>query len=71
MAAGLHKQDGLDVITGETIREIYVQLDRYDSHYRHFILAKKNDCHNADYDGEHAGCDTETGGLRKCARLLS
>jgi len=48
VAAGLHKPDGLDVITGETIREIYVQLDRYDSHYRHFILAKKNDCHNAD-----------------------
>jgi len=30
VAAGLHKPDGLDVITGETIREVYAQLDLMD-----------------------------------------
>ncbi len=30
VAAGLHKPDGLDVITGETIREVYEQLDLID-----------------------------------------
>jgi len=30
VAAGLHKPDGLDVITGETIREVYATLDLLD-----------------------------------------